>query len=264
MRRLLVIVLIGSSLLLPGSVRADPSSRTAQQNAVEQFYVELQGQAYRQAYAFLSPRFQSANPFAAWVAGYANTLSFEWRTYPTDIPSAVRVDLISSDLTASGTTTRYFTGVWNVVRGPAPGGWVLDSASITPSGPGIWPGVGLDFGVFSDTWYHHGWSMRLQPDGTAIVSFRVYTWCADDPTPPCDDMVGNNIIAGGHATITFTDIEGDTAYGSYDDGGWISLTLGPYDTAEFVDSDGAVITLCGSQFGSLAPDTPPYIGYCGA
>ena len=36
---------------------------------------------------------------------------------------------------------------------------------------------------------------------TGAISYRVYKWCSDDPTPPCDEMQGNEIIDGGRITF---------------------------------------------------------------
>jgi hypothetical protein len=211
---------------------------------------------------FLSPRFQSANPYNAWVSGYAGTIGFEWRTYPGARAGSVMVDIISTDATPSGRTVQYFSGVWNLVRGAAPGGWLLDSARIGTGSS--WGSGGSDFSRFADGWVRHGYGLSLHDDGTATVSFRVYTWCSDDPTPPCDFFSGDSIISGGHETITFTAISGDTIYGTYDDGGAVALTLLPYDMVELDDSDGTSTQLCGSRFAALAPPDVQREGPCGA
>lgn len=97
-----------------------------------------------------------------------------------------------------------------------------------------------DFGAFANGWSRHGFGMAIDTSGEATASWRVYKWCSDDPTPPCDDMVGNQIISGGRATIIFGSVDGATAYGwvkeSNDesflrDGLPVSLTLLPYGMA---------------------------------
>lgn len=49
---------------------------------------------------------------------------------------------------------------------------------------------------FNGTWSGHGRVLNLL-GGKGEVSYRVYKWCTDDPTPPCDEMQGNEIIDGG-------------------------------------------------------------------
>lgn len=251
-------------MLSPRAARANFGSRSPQQIAVEKFYVALEAQDYEQAYSFFSSRYRSTHPFGSWVNGYASTIDFTWRTYPTGAANTIGVDLISTDSTARGNITQYFSGVWHVVRGGAPGGWVLDSAEIGAGGPWAAPGA-PDFSAFASGWYRHGFGILVNADGTTIVSFRTYTWCSDDPTIPCDFFSGNNIISGGHETITFTSISGNTAYGSYDDGGDVSLTLGSYDTAILTDAaSGDETVLCGPNFGTLAPPSVIADSPCGA
>lgn len=36
------------------------------------------------------------------------------------------------------------------------------------------------------------------------IEYRVYRWCSEDPTPPCDDLQGNRIIDGGLITFDLT------------------------------------------------------------
>ena len=48
------------------------------------------------------------------------------------------------------------------------------------------------------------------------------------PTPPCNPSTGESFYDGGHETIIFTDIQGSTAFGTYDDGSAVTLTLLPY------------------------------------
>jgi hypothetical protein len=247
----------------PHTAHAATGSRTPQQNAVEQFYVSLHARAFDRAYAFFSPRYRASHPFGDWMSGYANTLDFQWRSYPSTDDSTVGVDIMSSDAGASGPVTRYFSGTWHLVRGGAPGGWVLDSAQIGAGRPWAQAG-GPDFSGFADSWGHHGYGLTVNADGTAVAWYRTYSWCSDDPTPPCDFFVGDGIIDGGHSTITFTSASGSTAYGSYDDGGQVTLTLLPYDMALLQDDTGEPVYLCGPNFSSLAPQSVVQQGLCGA
>jgi hypothetical protein len=55
-----------------------------------------------------------------------------------------------------------------------------------------------DFARFAGDWYAHGAGLAIEPDGSFSLGFRIYEFCDDDP-PPCDRMVGNEIIEGGLA-----------------------------------------------------------------
>jgi hypothetical protein len=84
------------------------------------------------------------------------------------------------------------------------------------------------------------------------------------PTPPCNPSIGNDFYDGGHETIIFTDIQGSTAFGTYDDdGSAVTLTLLPYDMAELVDGRQDEL-LCGLRFGLLAPPDLIRQSPCGA
>ncbi len=128
---------------------------------------------------------------------------------------------------------------------------------------------------FTGSWGRHGFTLNVAGDGSASATWRVYSWCSDDPTPPCDDLRGNQIVPGGQAQLDFdgfSDIEGDTLYGSVlnsTDGatlpafGDASLTLLPYGMAE-LDTDAGSILLCGPQFSRLAPPDVRAQAPCGA
>ena len=114
--------------------------------------------------------------------------------------------------------------------------------------------------------------LTVTVSGEATASWRVYKWCSDDPTPPCDEVVDSQIINGGQATIVFTEVVGDTAHGSVtastDEAtlaGGVSLTLQPYDMA-LLESEAwpGQETLCGPNFYEEAPDELKQQSPCGA
>ena len=82
------------------------------------------------ALALLSPAFQGANPFAAWQAGYNNTVSFTV-TVSADPGVANRV-LVTIDAVESvaggGTVNRTYVGSWDLIWGGA-AGWLLNSGA---------------------------------------------------------------------------------------------------------------------------------------
>jgi hypothetical protein len=55
-------------------------------------------------------------------------------------------------------------------------------------------------GRFAGRWSGHGRALTVTV-GTGKITYRIYKWCSDDPTPPCDEMQNNEIIDGG--LITF-------------------------------------------------------------
>ncbi len=116
--------------------------------------------------------------------------------------------------------------------------------------------------------------MTVTASGEATATWRVYKWCSDDPTPPCDNMVGSEIIDGGRATVVFDRVVGDTAYGRVQDStdeatlsGDVSLTLTPYGMAslDYVDRpESEPIVLCGPNYPQEAPDWLMQQSPCGA
>ena len=127
-----------------------------------------------------------------------------------------------------------------------------------------------DFTAFAKDWGRHGFGMTVAPNGEATVGWRVYKWCSDDPTPPCDAMVDSDIISGGHATIVFERVEGSTAYGRVVDSNdpqllddAVSLTLKEYGMA-VLEQDSSSIELCGPNYWQEAPDWLKETWPCGA
>jgi hypothetical protein len=49
---------------------------------------------------------------------------------------------------------------------------------------------------FGGKWGGHGRGLSFTGP-TGDIAYRIYKWCADDSTPPCDEMQGNEIIDGG-------------------------------------------------------------------
>jgi hypothetical protein len=86
------------------------------------------------AYAFLSPRFQAANPFDAWAGGYASTESVEVETRAGASPNEVTVTIRAIDRYYPDTReTRRFAGAWRLAAdAAAPLGLLLDQATIAP------------------------------------------------------------------------------------------------------------------------------------
>lgn len=112
--------------------RTDGGNAEARSLTVEEFYSRLDRKQYREAYSFLSPSFQAANPFATWSAGYANTLSIAAAI--SDLPDGrVGVVLTATDRTASGEVTRTWKGDWRLVWSSGARQWLLDQANIVAS-----------------------------------------------------------------------------------------------------------------------------------
>ena len=56
-------------------------------------------------------------------------------------------------------------------------------------------------GIFAGFWNSHGGQLVVNADGSATLKYRVYVWCSDNPTPPCDQVRGNLIISGGQVNM---------------------------------------------------------------
>jgi hypothetical protein len=54
---------------------------------------------------------------------------------------------------------------------------------------------------FAGQWFGHGRGLTFSPSGRGLITYRIYTFCRDDPTPPCDELHGNQIIDGGRIVL---------------------------------------------------------------
>lgn len=72
------------------------------------------------------------------------------------------------------------------------------TVTATPSSPAT--AVAGSPGIFVGTWTGHARTLVVHPDGSARVDYRLYRTCGTD-APPCDRIVGNAIIDGGHVTL---------------------------------------------------------------
>jgi len=165
----------------------------------------------------------------------------------------------------------------DIAVSPTPSALPTASASATPeaavpSTPQPPETPPPDFSPFAKQWGRHGFGMTIAISGEATATWRVYKWCSDDPTPPCDDMTDSQITSGGRATIVFDRVVGETAYGwvqeSTDEltlSGNVSLTLQPYDMAVLeTEGGGGPGTLCGPNYWQEAPDWLKEQSPCGA
>ena len=195
-----------------------------------------------------SPTTQSTGPDGSARQGSAKTVET-----PAGRPARPRPALI-----ALGLAGLMVAGAWIAV-----GVWF----AMGSAGDG-----GKGFSAFAKDWWHHGLGLSVQANGQASATWRSYKWCSDDPSPSCDTIVENRIIAGGSATLMFERMDGSTAFGrvvsSNDErvfapGSEVLLMLLPYDMAT-LEHLGYETTLCGPDYPDLAPkslfDTFP----CGA
>jgi hypothetical protein len=66
------------------------------------------------------------------------------------------------------------------------------SPTSTPTGPTL----AQLLTRFSGSWTGHGRALTVRV-GVGHITYRTYRWCSADPTPPCDEIQGNEIIDGG-------------------------------------------------------------------
>ena len=72
-------------------------------------------------------------------------------------------------------------------------------APSSPSGGGTQ--VASYPGIFVGSWVGHGRQLVVNANGWAKATYRAYVFCSQNPTPPCDQMIGNQIVAGGQVTL---------------------------------------------------------------
>ena len=130
-----------------------------------------------------------------------------------------------------------------------------------------------DMAPFAKEWGKHGMGFSIDPTGHGEGSWRVYKWCSDDPTPPCDSVTNNTIMSGGHGAFVFHRVDGRTAYGTVvGSTDTESLPLGPLKLT--VDDQGMAqlsqdgmdepTILCGPDYLKLAPPAVQAQSPCGA
>lgn len=122
----------------------------------------------------------------------------------------------------------------------------------------------LTFADFVGSWHRHGYVLTIYPDGSAVAAWRTYD--GDLPEAP-----------GGHASITFTRVEGRTLYGTNPNSATrqsVALTEYDYGVGFLTDEPTVVAsnapfdpqrgtTLCGPRF-ATAPEWFRGTSPCGA
>jgi hypothetical protein len=124
---------------------------------------------------------------------------------------------------------------------------------------------------FATQWATHGVSLDVDTTGHGELTWRIYRWCSDDPTPPCDRLQSSEIDPGGGAAIAFTRVDGQTAHGfvigSTDTTrtaiGPVTMTIDGNGMAQ-LRQIGQPSVLCGPDFARLAPHAVQDEHPCGA
>ncbi|MCB0063941.1 MAG: LysM peptidoglycan-binding domain-containing protein, partial [Caldilineaceae bacterium] len=105
----------------------------AQVPTILHFYELIQSRSYTEAYAFLSPTLQAANPYDTWVAGYAETEAIDATLEPDPaLENRVTAELSVTERLSSGTARiRHYTGYWDLVWNGTVPSWTLQDGSFT-------------------------------------------------------------------------------------------------------------------------------------
>lgn len=120
------------------------------------------------------------------------------------------------------------------------------------------------------SWERHGFFIDVGDDGGSSATWRIYSWCGPGVPEPCDQIVDNRIISGGHAVIQFTGADDsgvfqgevvDTTDPELLDMGPLTLTPQPYDMA-MLEQGETQLVLCGDDSVNQAPDD--VLAQCGA
>ncbi|MDQ3248925.1 MAG: LysM peptidoglycan-binding domain-containing protein [Chloroflexota bacterium] len=121
--------LTGNTLVLVSS--SSEGFVEMQAETVRHFYELLQARDFAGAYALFSTAYQASHPFAAWAAGFADTVDFTFTVAAGAVGSnRVLVTIEATERTGSGgTRLRRYTGYWNLLWDGARPGWVLNSGS---------------------------------------------------------------------------------------------------------------------------------------
>ncbi|MBX5445217.1 hypothetical protein [Sphaerobacter sp.] len=120
---------LSGDALVPTAEQVEPV-QGGELRTVEHFYGLLDAGDYAAAYTFLSPAFQAANPYDAWVAGFQNTERVIAYVAQSE-PSRVTVNLEAHERDPAGDTrVRHFSGTWDLIFDTTRRQWLLDRAEI--------------------------------------------------------------------------------------------------------------------------------------
>lgn len=116
------------------------------------------------------------------------------------------------------------------------------------------------FEPFAQGWSERGLNLHFETGGKGAMAWRVYKWCQDDPTPPCDKMIGNRIEGGGTAILSIAEVATPFARGEVTastdpnvaPNGEILIGLLPFDRLRVQLGEQRHL-LCGPAFTRSAP-----------
>jgi hypothetical protein len=123
-------------------------------------------------------------------------------------PSAGPVTAAGSSAGSSGPASAGPVSSGAAAVSSSAGGTGGAAGSAAPTGPPPAPSTSAPAtiittapGIFVGTWDGHSRRLMVSAAGTAKVDYRLYVTCSPTSGPPCDKMVGNSIIDGGHVTL---------------------------------------------------------------
>ncbi len=112
-------------------------------------------------------------------------------------------------------------------------------------------------------WSSHGAALDITPAGTGTLDYRVYKFCSQDPTPPCDLVKDNEIHSGGHIVFALLTSSGaNVARGDITSSNDPNHTLGTAVTATVSGYNLTLNFWPGAPF--CASNTPADKWNCGA
>lgn len=108
----------------------------------------------------------------------------------------------SSTSRPSAATAR--TVIRTVLITPSPSRPNVAPSSVPPTESLPTPNLTALIAPMIGSWHGHDRSLTISPNGVSVAEYRVFKWCSQDPTPPCDEMQGNIIIDGGRIVAQIT------------------------------------------------------------
>jgi hypothetical protein len=127
------------------------------------------------------------------------------------------------------------------------------------------------FAPILGNWDRHGFGITVRDDGGSSAEWRIYQWCGPGVPEPCDRIIDNELVSGGHAVIRFSG--GPDGSGAFQgevlettdpdtlDLGPMRLTPQQYDMALLEQGDMQLV-LCGEDSVNQAPSD--VLMQCGA
>jgi hypothetical protein len=149
----------------------------------------------------------------------------------------------------------------------------FDHWARTPAGVTRWTGTSVDpppepapttagLAPFVGFWSGHGRALEVLNTGAALINYRTYRVCGQEP-PPCDTVTGNAIMDGGRVRVQLESGSATMAVGSVVSSADPAYPAGTRATFRLDPNDAVDVQIGGADFANFCGRAAP-MSYCGA